>query len=264
MPTIRPSREDYQSYLREALGRKVELRDTGKRGEVDPGDVMTYRKDGKLHRVKLGTTRFEQARIQLGVVSAARQFADAGVSFAGTDADYAVNKSLWWMGYGGRMGVRAGVKPSDAINDIFKNGDQYGMECATATMVILHKAILDRIGPEDFDQAFARLKLFRWTDKDTDFQETERVGKLPGFVPGDHTYFKNPDFAPEHSAWQGENVIYLGNGEYFGHGVGIADEKQIVEMLNSLRKPNARVGARRDDFELRLDPKNLAKLDVTP
>jgi len=154
------------------------------------------------------------------------------------------------MGYGGKMGVRQGVKPSDAINDIFKNGSKYGMECATGTMVIMYKGILDTIGPADFDRAFAKTRLFRWDIKDDDFKAAEKQGKLPGFWPGDHTYFKNPDFDPANSAFQGENVIYLGGGQYFGHGLGIVSEKGVIDSLNDLRKPGAKKTAVRDDFEL--------------
>lgn len=258
------SRETYQSFFKESLGRVVELRDGGKKGEVDPGDVLVYRKDGKLVRTTVGITRFEQAKMQLCVVNAAKQFAAAGVNFSGRSADDACNKKFWWMGFGGRLGVRADVKPSDAINDVFKNGSMYGMECATATMIILYKAILDRVGPEDFDRSFAKLKIFRWQEEDADFTAAKQVGKLPGFLPGDHTYFKNPDASAENSSWGGENVIYLGDGMYFGHGVGLATKDEVLDCLNSLRRENATRKAFRDNFELRLDPKKIAKLDLNP
>lgn len=253
------NRKMYEAYFKEVNG--AELKDAGKPGEVDAGDVLI--KNGQ-RKLTLGKDRFEKARMQLHVVAAAKAFAAAGVKFSGSSREDAVNKNLWWMGYGGKMGVRQGVKPSDAINDIFENGDQYGMECATATMVILHKAILDRIGPDDFDSAFAKLKLFRWSIEDPEFTEVKRQGKLPGYLPGDHTYFRNPDFDPSNSAFQGENVIYLGNGEYFGHGLGIKSEREVIKGLNDLRRPGATRSAFRDDFEVRLSPKGIAALDLQP
>ncbi len=254
----------FQNLLKEVYGSSLVLKDAGKKGVVDPGDILVFTdKGGRLVKTRLGKTRYEQARMQLLVVNAARQFAAAGVAFSGSSREDKVNQRLWWMGYGGKMGVRQGTRPSEALNDIFKNGRLYGMECATATLVILYKAILDRIGPKDFDVAFAKTRLFRWEIEDDDFKKAKRTGKLPGFWPGDHTYFKNPEFDPSNSAFQGENVIYLGKGEYFGHGLGIVTERELIDSLNSLRRPGARKSAFRDDFELRIDPKTIAKLDRT-
>ena len=259
------SRAEVEALLKEVYGPSVELRDAGMPGRVDPADVFVYRNGkGTLVRTKLGTTRYHQAQIQLNVVKAARAFHAAGVNFSGSSKTDKVNQELWWMGYGGKMGVRQGVKPSDALNDIFQNGPKYGMECATGTLVVLYKGILDTIGPADFDRAFAKTRLFRWDIKDDDFQKAELHGNLPGYWPGDHTYFKNPDFDPAHSAFQGENVIYLGQGMYFGHGLGIVSEREVISSLNSLRRPGATTSAFRDGFELRLDGRRIAKLDVDP
>ncbi len=254
-----------EKILKEVYGPSAVLRDAGLKGKVDPADVFVYRDGkGKLVKTTLGKTRTQQAAMQLNIVKAAKSFDAAGVNFSGSSKTDKVNKDLWWMGYGGKMGVRQNVKPSDAINDIFKNGGKYGMECATGTMVVLYKGILDTIGPADFDRAFAKTRLFRWDIKDDDFKAAEKSGKLPGFWPGDHTYFKNPDFDPSNSAFQGENVIYLGDGMYFGHGLGIVSEKGVIESLNGLRKPGATRSAVRDDFELRLDGGKIAMLDLDP
>ncbi len=262
---VQHSHAETEKMLKEVYGPSAVLRDAGMPGKVDPADVFVYRNGkGKLVKTTLGKTRHQQAAIQLNVVKAAKAFHAAGVNFAGSSKQDKVNQDLWWMGYGGKMGVRQGVKPSDAINDIFKNGSKYGMECATATMVILYKGILDTIGPKDFDTAFAKTRLFRWDIKDDDFKKAERVGKLPGFWPGDHTYFKNPEFDPANSAFQGENVIYLGDGQYFGHGLGVVSEQGVIDSLNGLRRSGATKTAYRDDFELRLDGKTIAMLDLDP
>ena len=34
----------------------------------------------------------------------------------------------------------------------------------------------------------------------------------------------------------GENVIVMGNDQYFAHGLGILTAEQIIQRLNSLRK----------------------------
>lgn len=56
----------------------------------------------------------------------------------------------------------------------------------------------------------------------------------PGFkgtlVPGDYTYFNNWQVAPEWAAMgaRGENVFYLGDGKYYGHGMGIVTEQEVA------------------------------------
>ena len=51
---------------------------------------------------------------------------------------------------------------------------------------------------------------------------------------------------------------------YFGHGLGIVSEREVISSLNSLRRPGATTSAFRDGFELRLDGRRIAKLDVDP
>ncbi len=263
---VKFSTNDFQKYLKETLGASATLVDgkKGLKGIADPGDVLVYKNSkGKVVKTTLGETRFEQGQLQLAIVKAAKDFWNAGVDFSGKWNTDRVNDQFWWKNYSGKMGVRMGQSPSEAITDIFKHGDKYAFECATATMVILHKAILDVVGPKDFDAKFDHFKLFRWQIKDADFLAAEKVGQLPGYQPGDHTYFKNPQFDPSNSAFQGENVIYLGDGQYFGHGIGLVSEQELVNDLNDLRAPNATKSAYRDNFELRLNAKKLAKLDIS-
>jgi ubiquitin len=63
----------------------------------------------------------------------------------------------------------------------------------------------------------------------------------PGdFFPGDCRYFKNPDVNPETPQWQGENVIDLNDGKYYGHGIGIRTADEIINALNERRKEGDR------------------------
>ena len=259
--------DEYNRILKEVFGEDAVLRDkpNGKLpGHVDAGDTFEYVKDGRRVKTTLGKTRFEQARMNAHVVKAAREMAASGADFSGRSADDRANKDLWWMGYGGKLGVRQNVKSSDAIKDVFENGDKYAFECATGNLLVYYKAILDRIGPEDFDREFPKLRLFRWDIKDDDLLAAEKTGKFKDHWPGDHNYFSNPDFAPEHSAWQGENTIYLGGGEYFGHGIGIESGDSILSTLNSLRKEGARKKAYLNPSAVRLDGSVIAKLDQEP
>ncbi len=260
--------DTFESILREVYGKDAKLSDrarVGVPGHVDVGDRFEYVKNGRKVVTRLGKDRYEQALLNAHIVKAARDLDAAGVSFSGRSADDRVNKKLWWMGYGGKMGVRQGVKSSDAVRDVFENGDAYAFECATGNLLVYYKAILDRIGPEDFDEKFPKLRLFRWELKDDDLKKAEKQGKVDKLWPGDHVYFDNPDFDPANSAWQGENTIYLGNDEYFGHGLGIHTKREVIDSLNSLRKPGARRSAKPDlGHVLRLKGGVIGALDASP
>ena len=56
--------------------------------------------------------------------------------------------------------------------------------------------------------------------------------------PGDVRYIRNPQFSE--LAWEGENVIALGNGEYWGHPKGSASGNQWINWINAnARTPGA-------------------------
>ena len=193
-----------------------------------------------------------------------------------------MNKKLWTMGYGGRMAVRKFLpgdkigKPSDALNDLIENGDAYCFECATAMMVIYHKAILDHIGAEKFDAAFTDPKMlafFRWDIEDSDFTDTKKLVEDPSLsglppVPGSHYYFANPDASDENSAFRGENVIYLGDNKYYAHGVVgasggyIVTEEELMATLSALRKPGSKKKPYRVAMEMHLDGLAVSKIAV--
>ncbi len=258
---------ELQSILRDVYGPEAVLTDrprAGRPGQVDADDSFTYVRNGRTVRGRLGSARLERARIAANVVAAARLLNDSGASFSATGATDRANRAFWWVGYGGKFGTRMGVKASDAVNDVFQNGHLYGFECATAILLIHYKAILDRIGAEDFDRQCPKLRIFRFDLLPEPLRRVRREGPQRELWPGDRAYFQNPDFAPENSAWQGENAVFLGAGEYFGHGLGIHSREGIVELLNGVRKEGATREAFVDPSVLRLDGVGVSRMDVSP
>lgn len=130
------------------------------------------------------------------------------------------------------------VLPSEAIEDIFENGHEYGFECSTAIVVIYYYAVLKSININAFNQLFQNLLVWDWS-YDEDLRIITKVGTE--FIPGDVLYFHNPDYL--HSVWIGENAVYLGKNMYFGHGIGMKSKDEMIAALNSLRKPNSRKSA---------------------
>jgi len=177
-----------------------------------------------------------ESRMRSQIVNSARSLNASGAKFETFKDSYA-NPQFWTVTNNGGFQQNVGVLPSDAINDIFINGHLYGFECATAMVIVLYKATLDTIGKEAFNAHFQNLFLHDW-NYDSDLRLTT-VNDLDKAQPGDVLYFKNPDHAPERPEWQGENVILLANDLFYGHGLGIASGKTIIDGLNSARRPGS-------------------------
>jgi protein-glutamine gamma-glutamyltransferase len=146
------------------------------------------------------------------------------------------NERFWRLTDQGGFRLKYGHRPSDALLDIFQNGTLYGFECATAVVIIFYKAVLDSINVEQFNRIYQGMYLRDW-QTDEDLPIYTRRGN--DFLPGDCLYFNNPQFDPNKPQWRGENVIDLGNGLYFGHGIGIKTAEGMIESLNKKRKPYA-------------------------
>ena len=132
--------------------------------------------------------------------------------------------------------MKEGVQPAKAIIDIFENGRVYAFECAVAMVMIYYRAVLSSIGEKSFNRHFQRLFLRSWhTDNDLVLITRDAADALAGDV----RYFKNPDVHPRTPEWQGENAVDLGDGTYFGHGLGILTADQMIFALNRHRRPEA-------------------------
>lgn len=146
------------------------------------------------------------------------------------------NPKYWELTSVGGFLLRDGVKPSEAIQDIYLNSSLYGFECATAMIIIYYHAVLNVIGESLFNQLFQDIYLYSW-HADTD------LGVIPydthDLIPGDVAYFNNPEFNPETPQWRGENAVLFEDDTYFGHGIGIQTAEQMIQDLNKRRKPES-------------------------
>ncbi|MBM4279427.1 MAG: hypothetical protein FJ137_01250 [Deltaproteobacteria bacterium] len=265
-----------QTVAKELYGPTTKIVDAGVPGVLDAADKLVRQNArGETVTRALGVRRSENIAFRAHVVQAAKDLAASGASFSGSHQTDKVNQTLWTMGYGGKMQVRKWLadgetgKPSAALRDIFDNGRAYGFECATAMMVIYHKAILDHVGDEAFDKLFSEpknLAFFRWDIEDADFVDAKKLVHRPmPLQPGTHYYFENPDAAPENSAFRGENVLYLGDGQFYAHGIVgdsgtyLVTEKDIVDTLSALRAPGADSAPRRVNMAMWLDGYSLSK-----
>lgn len=147
------------------------------------------------------------------------------------------------------------VKPSDAINDVFNNRQDYAFDCASPMRLLNLKATLDTIGTDDFDSHAGRLQISSWYDKDdssgfdggfTTKVRTAQAGEVvvdgisnlkgetalfdtakgDALIPGSAYYFDLP--GDNQSASQGWNAVYLGHNadgsqRFWSTNVGTVD-----------------------------------------
>lgn len=183
----------------------------------------------------------EQLRFELNlrasIVKASKELYRSGMAFR-VFRKSTCNEKFWNRTQEGGFLLKDGVKPSDAIKDIFINGSMYGTECATAIVIVYYKAVLNIYPSELFDQTFPNIHLMNWHYVNRNLRVFSYRDQAD-YLPGDCMYFKNPDVDPLTPHWQGENAIDLGNGLYYGHGIGIKTGEQIIQVLNRFRREDA-------------------------
>jgi protein-glutamine gamma-glutamyltransferase len=195
----------------------------------------------KMYRYSsLDELRFE-LKIRSNIVNASIRLNRSGLAFKVFRKAYC-NTNFWELTREGGFLLKRNAAPSKAINDIFVNGRKYGTECATAMVIVFYKAVLDIFPEELFNKLFSSIHLMNWSYLDKNLDIGYYVNE-EDYLPGDCRYFKNPDVNPLTPELQGENAIDLGNGRYYGHGMGILTGEQIIRELNENRKEGSRRSA---------------------
>ncbi|MCX7714306.1 MAG: protein-glutamine gamma-glutamyltransferase [Clostridia bacterium] len=170
------------------------------------------------------------------------------------------NSRYWERTNQGGFVLKDDAAPSQAIQDIFTNGFKYATECATAMIIVYYKALLELYGKDLFDETFPKIHLMNWHHIDKNLTEVGLMQRETDYLPGDRRYFDNPDVSPLSPEMQGENVIDMGNGRFYGHGMGIQRAEAIIRELNENRKRNAKESAYLLDSAGRPDFKKLADI----
>nr|WP_238357806.1 protein-glutamine gamma-glutamyltransferase [Cohnella zeiphila] len=183
--------------------------------------------------------RFEM-ELRAAIVAAAEAMSRSGLRFANFDRAQC-NGEFWILTPAGGFQLRNGVAPADAIRDIFVNGPMYATECATATVIVAYKGILDSIRPADFNRLFSGLLLYDWHTQDNLLPAREAAPEEKYI--GDLLYFNNPEFNPATPEWRGENVVKMYGDFYYGHPFGVAPYRTIIDGLNRGRMEGSTTSA---------------------
>jgi len=160
----------------------------------------------------------------------------------------------------GGFRMKNNVRPSDAIMDIFINGQKYANECATAMVIVYYRALLNVFGVNAFNKVFDKIYLMNWQISEPLLKEIGIPRRVPELLLGDRGYFMNPDVDPKTPEWQGENVIVLPYSMYYGHGIGITTADKIIRALNQNRRRNSTRSAYFMDTAARPNYRKLAKV----
>ncbi|WP_166245600.1 protein-glutamine gamma-glutamyltransferase [Paenibacillus turpanensis] len=201
-----------------------------------------------------------EMQLRDSIVRAASELNYSGVSFA-VDEKSRCNPQFWRRTANGGFELLPGVTPANAIRDIYANGAMYAFECAAAIVIVLYKAVLSTYTDDMFNRLFANLYLYHWN-----YDHDLRLSSVPGnqFLPGDVLYFDNPEVNPETPQWQGENVVDMGGGLYYGHGIGITTADRIIYHLNNHRRLGAMQSAFLMNQATRPDFAYLAQFSANP
>ena len=206
----------------------------------------------------LNQLQFE-LKLRNNIVITAKNLNEGDMSFR-TFRKSMCNPDYWERSNEGGFILKKGIPPSAAIEDISINSSKYGTECATAMIIIYYQSLLDLFTEKFFNQLFPKIHLMNWHYIDNILEDAGYLEKQSDYFPGDRRYFNNPDVNPVEPEWQGENVIELGKGIYFGHGIGIGNSDEIISELNKFRIKEAKTSAYLLDSSARLDFKTLSDI----
>lgn len=179
-----------------------------------------------------------ELKLRKEIVNSAIELNKSGMDFK-IFKESKCNDKFWERTDSGGFKLKENVKPNNAIQDIFINGNQYGTECATAMMIVYYKALLNVFGENRFNETFPNIYLMDWDVREPLLREVRTVNPAADVLLGDRKYFSNPEFNEETPEWQGENVIVLDKEKHYGHGIGIKTAEQMIEALNLNRKEDA-------------------------
>lgn len=186
------------------------------------------------------------------IVRAARELSRLPFAFA-VFRDVRANPAFWEVTAEGGMRVLPQVSPYTAIRNIYEEPRLYATECATAMVIVTLKALTEVFSQDQFDRMFPSITLMNWHYLPPLLRSIGIPRAVAEFLPGDRLYFRNPEVDPAMAHLQGENVIDLGEGLFYGHGMGIHDAEWFVEALNRVRREDATVSAYLMDTAARPD-----------
>ena len=118
---------------------------------------------------------------------------------------------VYWVKVNNNWRVRPGKNPKEAYEDVNKNPTKYSIACHAATVITMSAG-----------SGFANLK------KDSGVGDSD-------WVPGDWGYIKNTNFPGHPVGREGENLINVSPGRFWGHITKTNTYKSISAWMNKVK-----------------------------
>lgn len=197
-----------------------------------------------------------ELRTRVQLMNAAEALNKSGAKFA-VYKDSRCNPKFWRRTDKGGFQLLPEVPPAQGIRNIFEEGKLYAFECAMAIVIVLYKGMLEVLGDTLFNVWFGGILLYDWHyDEELKLVDSKKPEEA---LPGDVQYFRNPDVSPQYPEWQGENVLRMEDGLFYGHGLSMKTGEKIIEALNQKRKRGAQTSAYLTDVVVHPDYPSLYK-----
>jgi protein-glutamine gamma-glutamyltransferase len=247
-----------EEHMIQLMGMPYQLNELGNFGSAEKMIIQRMYEDPALYSYSSIEEFVFEIKARKNIIESAIEMNESQMEFTVFE-NARCNPQYWFLTETGGFLLRQDVRPSDAIQDIYRNSSLYGFDCSTACIIIFYHAILNSIGDHIFNLIFQNLYLYSWhADSDLGLHNVY----TNHFLPGDVVYFNNPDFHPHIHWFRGENAVVLGDGTFFGHGFGILTAQQMIQTLNENRKPQSNQSAYLLDSVTRPDFSSLARITL--
>ena len=117
----------------------------------------------------------------------------------------------------------------DELDRFFHEG-RGPLECHHAVLVVVAKGVMDTVGKSVFNDLFT-LRSFK--KPDGQYLMQVKASDIKSMQLGDWGYIKNdPRYDSRLGSLQGENIIKLGDDQFWGHGIPVpSTEEEVKEIL---------------------------------
>jgi len=149
------------------------------------------------------------------------------------------------------LALKEGKKPSDGINHIFENPDQYTMECAQFVQLVKLYGMLQSMGSEEFDKYIKEQndgQFLLTTHQSTGIQNTDVITKINGKWPkgfNEKKFVKDAIIGTEYTLktdelkgtlFEYENIVKVGDDQYLAQGITNDTPMSLNEIKTILAK----------------------------
>jgi len=124
-----------------------------------------------------------ELKLRREIINASNALLRSGMSFA-IFRKSKCNPRYWVRMDDGGFALKQGVKPSDAVADIFSNGSKYATECATGALIVYYKALLETFPEDAYNRMFPNIYLMNWHRIEKEIREVGLMQTATDFFTG--------------------------------------------------------------------------------